>query len=471
MGYDVDPEARTLSAYLAARAEAQAAGSDVLTGEVALIELFADLAELSRNRPVGAEAQTELRILSDREHFHRYLTTLDVDRAGLQEQFVERLTRVLRHYGVDSLDRTPQLEEAVFRVFLAQKRVAADVPIVLGILDRWLSEPAPEDGRASSARADLERILRATQLRFPAVGDLTRSVRFRWFDQPQVDAERESILSGLGQEVAALAADPAAADYADRVRTLAGIHEWTATYLARHLRAGVPAVEPMLEVLLHKYYSEYQLRDVHRLELDGRAAVIADYVLEGRPRRFVTTVGTLDELAADGPLERLVAEQFALREPGEDAVCELDVRADEDLGDDAMGDLLAERLRAWTWGPEVKRIAVGVCTDDVSYYTFRFDENGALTEDTRVRGAHPMAGRRLDLWRLRRTSGCSSASRSRTPATGALSPWRRSASSRPYATPTATCWRSRTPNARSRTASRPSVAPEPRAARPAASST
>ncbi len=401
MGYDVDPEAKTLAAYLAARAEAQEAGADVLTGEVALIELFADLAELSRNRPVGAQEQTELRIHSDREHFHRYLTTLDVDRAGLQEQFVERLTRVLRHYGVDSLDRTPQLEEAVFRVFLAQKRVASDVPIVLGILDRWLAEPAPNDGRASSARADLERILRATQLRFPAVGDLTRSVRFRWFDQPQVDAERESILSGLGDEVAALAADPTAPDYADRIRNLAGIHEWTATYLARHLEAGVPAVEPMLEVLLHKYYSEYQLRDVHRLELDGRAAVIADYVLEGRPRRFVTTVGTLDELVAGGPLERLVGEQFALREPGEDAVAELYVRADDDLDADAMGGLLAERLRAWAWGPEVKRIAVGVCTDDVSYYTFRFDADGVLAEDTRVRGAHPMAGRRLDLWRLR----------------------------------------------------------------------
>ena len=52
----------------------------------------------------------------------------------------------------------------------------------------------------------------------------------------------------------------------------------------------------------------------------GRAAVIADYVLEGRPRRFFTTVGTLDELVAGGPLERLVGEQFALREPGEDAL-------------------------------------------------------------------------------------------------------------------------------------------------------
>ena len=39
----------------------------------------------------------------------------------------ERLARVLAHYGVTDLDRTPELEEAVFRIFLAQQRAAADV--------------------------------------------------------------------------------------------------------------------------------------------------------------------------------------------------------------------------------------------------------------------------------------------------------------------------------------------------------
>src|SRR5690606_7437805 len=105
-------------------------------------------------------------------------------------QFVERLEGALRHYGVTTLERTPELEAAVFRIFLAHKRIASDVPLVLGVLDRWISEPAPEPDRAASARAQLERLVRATQLRFPAVGDLARSVRFRWFDQPQVDAER-----------------------------------------------------------------------------------------------------------------------------------------------------------------------------------------------------------------------------------------------------------------------------------------
>ncbi len=402
MGYDADPAEKTLSAYLAARDEVIAQGGDVLTGEIALIGLFADLAELSRNRPFGEQDHTELRIHSDREHFHRYLTTLDVDRAKLPAQFVERLGKVLRHYGVESLDRTPELAEAVFRIFLAQKRVAADVPIVLGVLNRWMTGPAPEPARADSARADLERVLRATQLRFPAVGDMTRSIRFRWFDQPQVDAERASVLAGFGDEVERLAANPDADDYSQRTRDLSDVHEWTADYLATRLGRGVPAVEPMLEVLLHKYYSDYDLTGITRSTVDGRAVVTADYVLEGRSRRFVSTVGTAAELAPGGPLAGRVTGLFEERNPGDDAVGELYVLWDEQPEPESVVAELSGTLTSWGLGPEVKRIAVGVSTADgeVQYYTFRF-RDGVAVEDELVRGLHPMAGRRLDLWRLR----------------------------------------------------------------------
>ena len=67
-------------------------------------------------------------------------TIADAERAELPGHFLERLGSVLRHYGVDSLDRTPELEAAVFRVFLAQKRQAADISIILGILDREYQE-------------------------------------------------------------------------------------------------------------------------------------------------------------------------------------------------------------------------------------------------------------------------------------------------------------------------------------------
>ena len=71
---------------------------------------------------------------------------------GLHEQFRERLAAVLARYGVTELDRTPELEEAVFRIFLAQRRAAADVHLVSSLLQRWIIEPAPADALAWPVR-------------------------------------------------------------------------------------------------------------------------------------------------------------------------------------------------------------------------------------------------------------------------------------------------------------------------------
>ena len=112
--------------------------------EVELLRVFADLSELSRNRPAGEEGRADTLVHSPREHFHTYLQSLDVDRAALSETFRHRLARVLAHYGVEDFERTPALEEAVFRIFLAQQRASVDVSVIVTFLQQWLTEPLPE---------------------------------------------------------------------------------------------------------------------------------------------------------------------------------------------------------------------------------------------------------------------------------------------------------------------------------------
>ena len=220
LGYDVPPEDQdaALSEYLAVRDEVAEAEECVLADEVSLLEVFADLAELTRTRPVDEDRQSELRVHSSREHFHTYLQSLDADRGGLPEQFRERLRRVLLHYGVDSLDRTPELEAAVFRIFLAQQRTMPEVALVSALLGSWSRATTPTGELAGRARDLLERLGRVPQSRYPAIGDLARSVRFRWFDQPAVDAERSEVLLGVRDEIAALAALPAGVDRTARHR-------------------------------------------------------------------------------------------------------------------------------------------------------------------------------------------------------------------------------------------------------------
>lgn len=401
MGYDAAPGAGTLQQYLAARDEVRASGGDVLNDELALLALFADLAELSRNRPFGEQASTELRVHSDREHFHRFLTTLDADRAKLPGQFLKRLSQALTHYGVDTLDRGLELQRALFRLFLAQRRLPGDVAIILALLDRLLGEPAPTGERAESARATLERVLRTTQLRFPAIGDLARSVRFRWFDQPQVDAEREQVLSGFAAEVDALASDPDAPDRAERIVKLAGIPEWTADTLARRLGRGLPDDEPMLEVLLHKYHADYDLTDVRRVPGHGRPVVTGRYLLNGEPRLYVSTLGTRDELGEGGAVSRIVGDLLAGRDTSEAAVGELYVLWPDQPDPATLSEELLARVRAWGLDDGVRRLGIGVATADgrVQYLTFR-PYDGVWAEDERIRGLPQMAGRRLALWRL-----------------------------------------------------------------------
>ncbi|MGH3629697.1 MAG: acetyl/propionyl/methylcrotonyl-CoA carboxylase subunit alpha, partial [Sciscionella sp.] len=183
LGFDVDShdEQHTLTGYLAARAELAATGQRPIAGEIELLRLFADLAELSRNRPAAAEAEAESTVHSPREYFHAYLGTLDAERAGLSESFQTGLIRVLGHYGIEDLEHTEELESALLRIFLAQQRASTDANVVLEVLRRWLAEAPPAEPLLESAGLALEHLVAATQLRLPTVGDLARGVVFAWF--------------------------------------------------------------------------------------------------------------------------------------------------------------------------------------------------------------------------------------------------------------------------------------------------
>jgi acetyl/propionyl-CoA carboxylase alpha subunit/acetyl-CoA carboxylase carboxyltransferase component len=407
LGFDVDPrdEGRALADYLRAREDLAAVERVPLDAEIDLLQVFADFAELSRNRPVEEEEHTENRVHSPREHFHTYLQSLDTERGGLPDAFLTRLARVLAHYGVSDLERSAELEEAVFRVFLAQQRHVPEVQLATSVLRVWLGEPSPPAPLDRSAHEALDRLVPAAQLRFPVVGDLARSVRFRWFDQPLVDAARADVLAGVRDEVAALAAGPEEVpDYGARIDALAGIPEQIVGFLAERLENGIPAREPMLEVLARRHYREHDLHDLRRLDLAGRQLVAADYTLDGRRTRLVGTVGTVGELAAGGGLVDEIAAQVRARPAGHEAVVDLYLSWPQmpASAQEASAEL-ARLVGPLPFTGELRRIAVAVCPGGArpaSYFTFRPGDSGVV-EDELVRGIHPMVGRRLNLWRLR----------------------------------------------------------------------
>ncbi|MDQ2959307.1 MAG: fused acetyl/propionyl-CoA carboxylase subunit alpha/methylmalonyl-CoA decarboxylase subunit alpha, partial [Actinomycetota bacterium] len=408
LGFDLADAGRCLTDYQALRAQLAEQGKTPLRDEIALFAAFADLCELGRNRPGGEEPDGD-RVHSPREYFHSYLHSLDLDREQLPSSFRDRLTRVLHHYQVTDLARTPQLEEAVYRIFLAQPGAAVHLHVVTSLLQQWMLDTAPEQAVADEVRDVLERLVAATQLRYPVVGDLARSARFRWFDQPLVDAARASILAGVRDELVYLAANPEAADYPVRLDALAAIPERIVQFLAERIESGVAGHEPMLEVLARRHYREHELHGLRNLMVGGRPIVVCDYTLDGRPRHLITATARMPELTAGSTLVTCLLAQLDAASVDYECVIDLyllwpEMPESPVAASAALQSVLAELAIV----PRVRRFAIASCPGGgrpVSYFTFRpeLDENGAVqvVEDDLVRGVHPMVGRRLNLWRLR----------------------------------------------------------------------
>ncbi|MFJ8814443.1 MULTISPECIES: ATP-binding protein [Amycolatopsis] len=399
LGFDVDPRdgGRTLAGYLAARAELP---QRPLEAETALLEVFADLSELSRNKPEGEETKAETRVHSPREHFHTYLQSLDAERAGLSETFQGRLTRVLGHYGVDGLDRTPELEEAVFRIFLAQQRAASDVAVITALLQQWLTEAPPHNGLRQTVGQALEHLIRATQLRFPVVGDLARSLVFRWFAQPLLRRTRAEVYTKVRRHLSYLDANPEAPDREQRIAEMVASPEPLVRLLGQ--RIGRPGLDPgpLLEVLSRRYYREHGLEGVETGTAGGHAFVTAGYDLDGQRQRLIATVADFDGLA---DAVHRVAEVAAKTEPGA-------LVADIYLtwtGQPAEADLMAAELREVlsrvALPNNLRRLTTTVAGRSGSamhhHFTFRPSSAG-LAEERLIRGLHPLIGQRLQLRRL-----------------------------------------------------------------------
>ncbi|WP_067962424.1 ATP-binding protein [Nocardiopsis trehalosi] len=396
LGFDVDPhdERRVLDGYLAARADAAAEGAPVLAGELDLVEVFADLAELSRNRPAGDDSGGDTHVHSAREYFHAYLQSLDVERAGLPERFQAKLAKALAHYGVTDLERTPELEAAVFRVFLAQQRATADAAAVTALLRAWLREPAPDETLREPAGLALERLVAATQVRFPAVADLARGVVFAWFGRPLLRRTRARVYADVRRNLRHLDAHPDAPDRAERIAEMVRSTEPLVRLLGRRLLRPDLDNTVMLEVLTRRYYGNKGLTRVRTSEAAGRAFVVAE-------RADSAVASAAVPFAALGDALRGLAELAA----GEDAV-DADIYLaweKQPEGTDAMAAALHEVVAAHPLPPQVRRLTTTVAGSNSAvmhhHFTFRPSDAG-MAEERLIRGLHPYIAQRMQMERL-----------------------------------------------------------------------
>ncbi len=407
-GFDVSASRAQalLSGYEDLRIAVPADDTAVLDAELALLNTFADICELARNRPTMDEENTDERVHSPREHFHSFLHSLDADIQGLPESFRAKLSQALRHYDIVELERTAELEEAVYRVFLALQRIENQVPVIAALLDHWLTDSSEQPSSGSAIGEVLERLIVATQARYPVIGDVARTLRFRLFDAPQIRRARDQVYDGVRGSLQYLAENPDAPDYAARIDALVSTPEPLIDLLAS--RIGEPGA--LLEVITRQYYEIRTLEDVKAFDREGKHFVTGNFDLAGERLQLVSTATTFTDLSTTldaiddiaGPAPEHLAVDLYLAWP--------DAPENGDEISDVIQGVLVEHPSSRGW----RRITVTVCGPDVRHVTFRRtttedtgarESAGPLAEDLVIRDMHPLTGQRLDLWRLKNFDG------------------------------------------------------------------
>ncbi len=410
LGYELDPAA--LNALLAEQRSfanrASAGDTKLLAAEDGFLDLFTDLGLLWQSEREGG-AQSDLGVTTAREYLLGYIQWLDPDRVGLPAQMRRRLARVLARYGVTDLHRSPDLEQAVVLLFGSQARRPQLARVVTGILERRLRYrdrilPFVDD----SARMRYDRLTASTQGQLESVADLSRDARFRFIDEPVVEAGRAQTQARMEAHLDALAEDPNRPERAERIAALVDAPQPMRKLLLRRRMATADKdlQAALLEVRARRWYRTRPIRDLQVVEVAGVMLCHADYDFEGRSIHVVLAFTPFSDIGAVGSA---VAAHLADVDPSRNPVIDVMTwRPDSHPSGDELSAAIAEQVAGWEVGRPIWRLDVTVSSlaadidpeNQTQYFTYRTGADGQLAEDRFYRNLHPMLAKRLELWRL-----------------------------------------------------------------------
>ncbi len=413
LGYDLaDGEAREI----ARERETALAGvphgdPGVLRTDQQLLEMFADAAALSGRVPAGETGDEHAR--SSREYLLTYLAYLDPERSGVSSHFVKQLRSVLVRYGVHTLRRCPELEEALLHVYRSVRRLPAAEPLVVSILERWLRAGDVFDHLLTSGElAVLDRLITAAQGCCPEVCDLAREVRFQYLDVPLLRASRAEAYAGIEAAIAELSNHPSP----ERIRELTSQLVWFPHPMRALLRDSYRRADPttrarLLEARTRRYYRIHEL-DGMRCEFVGRhLTCLADYPDAGPDGQLVHLACGYVPLPELPAFARELATHLRGLPRGRPIVVDIESwRAEPLAADDDMAGELAALLARARFGRRLRRLDITVTSASdgdsqaeehlrTQHFSYRHTTAG-FAEEPLYRNMHPMIGERLEVWRL-----------------------------------------------------------------------
>ncbi len=407
LGFDADPaQTSRLFAQWSLLREAPADSEELIRREDEILNIFVDICSLFRrkpsvNDPAGGEAP------STEAYLFSYSRMLETHGEGLPPAFMDALRRTLAHYGVKTLDRSPELEESLLWIYKSHQRVDRQVAPILALLERRLASVDVSAPNADeSFRSLLDRIIAITRGTFPSVSDLARELRYRCFEQALFEEARKQVYAQAEGHLAYLAANPEAADRSERVKALIECPQPLASFFSGRFAAADPGLRQlMLEVMTSRYYRGQSLTNFCAMPVNGHCSVSAEYVQDGRRvhvfaahaeyDRFHEAVGAMRSCLAEVPAEHDIVIDLYLWNSGS--------LADPELTQQEV----CSGLNQARFPRPIQRIVVAVAAPGrgegmagMQHFTYQPSAN-TYEEERLYRGVHPMMAERLHMWRLK----------------------------------------------------------------------
>ena len=136
LGFDIDP-AQTTRLLSQWSQDCPADSEEIWQDEDEILNIFVDICSLFHRQPrmddpAGGEAP------SAETYLFTYLRMLETQGQGLPPDYVDALRRAIAHYGITTLDRSPELEQALLWIYKSHQRVEQQVGPILVVLERRL---------------------------------------------------------------------------------------------------------------------------------------------------------------------------------------------------------------------------------------------------------------------------------------------------------------------------------------------
>ena len=404
LGFDIDPK-QTAHLLAVWSENCPVESEEIRQREDEILNIFVDICSLFQRQPEvnhrasGEEPSAEVYLFS-------YLRMLETRGAGLPPAFVSALQRALAHYGVRTLERSPELEESLLWIYKSHQRAEQQIAPVLSVLERRLRRAQTGSPQAEeSFRTLLDRMVSMTNGLFPAVTDLAREVRYRYFDQPLFERARQQVYDQMEEHLAYLASNPDAADRYERVRALIECPQPLFNLISGRFATADQALRKlMLEALTRRYYRIRKLTNFRSVNAEGQCCTLAEYEHEGKRIHLFTTHAGYSRLAeAARTLFPMIAEVPA----DHDIAIDFYVFHSGKLGDpDTTQQEVRSVLNQAGFPRSIRRIVVTAAGTGQRqgivglHFTFRPTSENTYEEEKLYRKIHPLLGERLHLWRL-----------------------------------------------------------------------